>query len=49
MGGKTLPVGRQELPEAGKALGPAPSPIRENNYFSDTWKTAGVGTQLAMT
>jgi hypothetical protein len=47
MGGKTLPLRRQELPPPGRSNGYAP--IGETQYFPKAYKIAQVGTRLAMT
>jgi hypothetical protein len=48
MGGKTLPVGRQELPKAARQHGGTPAPLGENLDFPIVYKTAPLGTLLAM-
>src|ERR1700745_1601473 len=52
MGGKTLPVGRQELPEAGKALGPASLPDQRKSlsfrYLENRRGWHATGNDLAV-
>ena len=50
MGGKILPIGRQELPEAGMACGSL-GPLRPTkiNIFQMLRKALRFGMQLAMT
>ena len=50
MGGKILPIGRQELPEAGMACGPHdPLQPAKTYIFQMLRKALRFGTQLAMT